>query len=82
MKMPGDYCFELPEEIPGPTVILQGEKNEEAVKLAAALTLRYSDLKQETAEVFYGENNRGHKIQINISVLDNVDYYNVASDDF
>ena len=33
MKRPGDYIFELPEEIPGPAAVLQGQKKMEAISL-------------------------------------------------
>ncbi|MBN2402808.1 MAG: hypothetical protein JXN64_10460 [Spirochaetes bacterium] len=79
MKKPGDYVFELPDDIPGPTVLLQGEKTSEAIEISAALTLRYSDLIQETAEVLYGKDILDQNIRINISVLDHADYYNVSS---
>jgi len=72
----------LPEQIPGPTVLLQGKKTGEAIEIAAALTLRYSDLKQESTEVQYGGDVLDQKININISALDRADYYNVSSDDF
>jgi tRNA-uridine 2-sulfurtransferase len=80
MKKPGDYIFELPEEIPGPAVVLQGQKRMEAIELAAALTLRYSDLKQDTATVLYGENNLDKHILADVSVIDSADFYNVSSD--
>jgi len=79
MKRPGDYIFELPEEIPGPAVVLQGDKSIEAIELAAALTLRYSDLKQDTAIVLYGDNILNKQIRADISVIKNIDYYNVSS---
>ncbi|MFH0974571.1 MAG: hypothetical protein V1874_02170 [Spirochaetota bacterium] len=81
MKKAEDYIFELPEEIPGPTTVLQGPKNAAAVELAAALTLRYSDLKQETATVMYGANEPDIPISINISATDKADYYNISSGD-
>jgi tRNA-uridine 2-sulfurtransferase len=79
MKKAEDYIFELPEEIPGPTTVLQGPKSTDAIELAAALTLRYSDLKQETAAVMYGENEPDQLININISIADKADYYNISS---
>jgi tRNA-uridine 2-sulfurtransferase len=78
-RLPGDYIFELPEEVPGPVVVLQGEKNMEAIDLAAALTLRYSDLKQDKAVVRYGENDLNMEIMADIAVIDRTDYCNVSS---
>ncbi len=79
MKKPEDYIFELPEEIPGPATVLQGEKCSEAIELAAALTLRYSDLKQEKAVVRYGEIELNKEIMADISVIEKSDYYNISS---
>lgn len=79
MRKPGDYMFELPEEIPGPLTLLQKEKSAKAIELAAALTLRYSDLKQEKAVVTYGENDKCNSIEANISVIDEADFFNVSS---
>ncbi len=79
MKKSGDYIFELPGEIPGPVTILQGEKSETSLELAAALTLRYSDLKHETAVVNYRENSISHQIKVDISILIDIDYYNIST---
>ncbi|MFP3984426.1 MAG: hypothetical protein ACLFU9_00170 [Candidatus Bathyarchaeia archaeon] len=46
MKNIDDFCFEVPN-CGSPWTLLQGPKIEEAVRLAAALTLRYSDEKGE-----------------------------------
>lgn len=53
MRGEGDYCFEVPD-CGSPTTLLQGQKTREAVRRAAALTLRYSDNKEKTAKVKYG----------------------------
>ena len=44
MKKNDDYVFEV-SEYNGPITILQGSKTKEAVKKAASLTVRYSDVK-------------------------------------
>jgi tRNA-uridine 2-sulfurtransferase len=79
MKRRGDYIFELPEEIPGPAVVLQGEKSREAIELAASLTLRYSDLKQDKAAVRYGENDLSKEVPADITVIDKADFFNISS---
>jgi tRNA U34 2-thiouridine synthase MnmA/TrmU len=79
MRKPGDYMFELPEEIPGPLTLLQEEKSAKAIELAAALTLRYSDLKQDTAVVTYGEKDKSRSIEVHLSVVDETDFFNVSS---
>ncbi len=52
LKGRGDFIFEVKGI--GPTTLLQGKKNKEAIKLAAKLTLVYSD--EEKAVVKYGKN--------------------------
>jgi tRNA-specific 2-thiouridylase len=79
LKRPGDYVFELPDEIPGPAVVLQGEKRPDAMGLAAGLTIRYSDLKQDNSEVLYGEERLERKMAGNISVLNRLDFYNITT---
>ena len=79
MRKPGDYIFELPEEIPGPLTLLQEEKSAKAIELAAALTLRYSDLKQKNAVVMYGEYYKTNTIEADVSVIDDTDFFNVSS---
>ena len=49
-KYESDYLFEVPE-ISGPLTLLQGEKTEEAIEFAAALTLMYSDHEEEIGDV-------------------------------
>jgi tRNA-uridine 2-sulfurtransferase len=79
MKKPADYLLELPEEIPGPVTILQGDKSGKAIELAAALTLRYSDLKEHTALVNCTDNLSGRQIYVDISILSDIDYFNISS---
>ena len=54
LKDDSDYIFEVPD-CGSPITLLQGPKTKEAVKTAAALTARYSDSKEETAPVKYGD---------------------------
>jgi tRNA U34 2-thiouridine synthase MnmA/TrmU len=54
LKKPNDLIMEV-EDIPGPITIIQGEINEESLKFAASLTLRYSDLKDSVGKVVYGK---------------------------
>lgn len=53
MRGRNDYLFEVPDW-GSPITLLQGPKTEEALRKAAALTLRYSDNKKETATVRFG----------------------------
>jgi len=52
LRKKGDFVFEV--EGIGPTTLLQGKKNKASIKLAAELTLFYSD--EEKAIVKYGKN--------------------------
>ena len=47
-----DYLLEVPD-CGSPTTLLQGPKTENALNVAAALTLRYSDNREETASVSF-----------------------------
>jgi len=51
LKNPYDYVFEV-SEYNGPITILQGQKTKEAIKKAAALTVRYSDTKRKVLVKF------------------------------
>ena len=52
LRKKGDFIFKV--EGIGPTTLLQGRKNKESIKLAAELTLFYSD--EEDSPVRYGKN--------------------------
>ena len=54
LKKPNDLIMEV-EDIPGPITIVQGEINEDSLKFAASLTLRYSDSKDPRGKVIYGK---------------------------
>ena len=53
LKGKSDYCFEVPD-CGSPIALLQGRKTKAAVEKAAALALRYSDLKGGEAKVNFG----------------------------
>jgi tRNA U34 2-thiouridine synthase MnmA/TrmU len=55
LKNKNDVLFE-PKEVMGPTTVLQGPKNKESLKLAAGLTARYSDSKEDNVLIKYGVN--------------------------
>jgi tRNA-specific 2-thiouridylase len=63
MRGTSDYCFEVPD-CGSPISLLQGPKTREAIRKAAALTLRYSDSKEKTALVKFG----GEKIDKSLTV--------------
>jgi len=53
MRGKNDYFFEVPN-CGSPITLLQGPKTKEAIRKAAALTLRYSDRKEEKTLVHFG----------------------------
>ncbi len=53
-KKPIDLIMEV-QDVPGPITIIQDEFNEEILKYAASLTLRYSDLEESKGKVVYGK---------------------------
>ena len=58
-----DYWFEVPD-CGSPITLLQGPKTKKAVKITAALTLRYSDKKNDEAAVFYGKEKLDKSINV------------------
>lgn len=54
MREKSDYIFEVPD-CGSPITLLQGPKTKQAIRKAAALTLRYSDQKEEKAMVKFGK---------------------------
>ena len=64
LKQKTDYIFEVPD-IGSPITVLQGPKTKKAIKLAAQLTLRYSDAKGK-AKVKYGRKLKRKLIVISI----------------
>ena len=77
-KKPDDYIFQLPD-ISGPTTILQGAKNKEAIKLAAGITLKYSDSNDIAATAKYGEKDLDNENFARTESADNPAFYNIAS---
>ncbi len=67
MQGRNDYRFEVPG-CGSPITLLQGPKTKDAVKKAAALTLRYSDKKEEKASVKFGKEEMNKSIVV--SALD------------
>lgn len=55
MKSSDDYFFEAREDIPSPITILQGDKTEKAIEIAAQLTAYYSDSGRRKAIIKYGQ---------------------------
>jgi tRNA-specific 2-thiouridylase len=64
-KAKSDYLFEV-TEISGPITVLQGTKTRKAVKMAAALTVFYSDAKSETVTVEFGKERLNKSITVHI----------------
>jgi tRNA U34 2-thiouridine synthase MnmA/TrmU len=63
LKGKNDYFFEVPK-IGSPTTILQGKKAENAIKLVASLTVRYSDSKEKEVLVRYGKGKLNKEIKV------------------
>ncbi|UCH32486.1 MAG: hypothetical protein JSV05_03660 [Candidatus Bathyarchaeota archaeon] len=61
LKQESDYFFEVPN-CGSPITLLQGQKGKVAIEKAAALTLRYSDQKDDKAIVLYNSGNGAHSI--------------------
>lgn len=72
MKDESDYCFEVPN-CGSPITLLQGPKRRIAIQKAAALTLRYSDRKDDIAEVLYNGEKMKHSISVPILTSTEVD---------
>jgi len=64
LKNKSDIMF-IPKDIMGPTTLLQGLKTKESIKLAASLTARYSDAKNENIIVRYGTKDLNKEIAVN-----------------
>ncbi|MDI6708355.1 MAG: hypothetical protein QME47_04640 [Candidatus Thermoplasmatota archaeon] len=62
-----DYWFEVPN-YGSPIVLLQGAKNDSAIALAASITARYSDCKEDLVSVKY--NTGKEEIEIEIKPID------------
>ena len=63
LKDDDEYIFEVPD-CGSPITLLQGPKIKETIETAAALTARYSDSKEETTTVMYGDEKMDRTIVI------------------
>lgn len=63
LKQKSDLVFEA-KNVMGPITILQGPKTEEAIDLAAQLTVRYSDAKQNKVTIKYGKEKLNKEIDV------------------
>ncbi len=63
IKGKADYLFEV-SNCGSPITLLQGRKTAEAIKIAAALTVRYSDNKESKATVQYGRDKMDRSVTI------------------
>lgn len=54
------------KDVPGPTTIIQGKIDENIIKFAAKLTLRYSDIKESHGLIIYGKSTHSLNNQIMI----------------
>lgn len=63
LKDGGDYFFEVPD-CGSPITLLQGPKIKEAIEIAAALTVRYSDSKEKETRVMFGEEKMNKSITV------------------
>ncbi len=63
LKNPDDYFFEVPS-CGSPITILQGPKTNEAIKIAASLTARYSDSRKRKILVNYGKSKLSRSITV------------------
>jgi len=63
LKDDDEYIFEVPD-CGSPITLLQGPKTKETIETAAALTARYSDSKEETTTVMYGDEQMDRTIVI------------------
>ena len=76
-KYAGDLVFEVPE-IGSPNTLLQGNKSDEAIKLAARLTALYSDSLDKKIEVLFGEKDLSKKIKVSQITKEEANKYNIS----
>jgi tRNA U34 2-thiouridine synthase MnmA/TrmU len=69
LKKPEDLIMEVKNEV-GPITIIQGKIEEEELKFAAMLTIRYSDLKSSKGKVIYGNSYQELDNEINVEIKD------------
>ena len=77
LKAPDDYYFEVPD-CGSPITILQGRKSSEAIRVAASLTARYSDAKEENIQVAYGTDGSRKTLTVTPLLNEYVDKLRVA----
>ena len=65
LKASSDYVFEVPN-IGSPNTILTGKKTPDSIKIASALTARYSDTKEKEVLVRYGKEKLTREIIVKI----------------
>jgi len=70
LKKPIDLIMEV-QDVPGPITIIQDEFNEESLKYAASLTVRYSDLEESKGKVVYGKDYQNLSKEIFIEIESN-----------
>jgi tRNA U34 2-thiouridine synthase MnmA/TrmU len=73
LRKGSEILFE-PKEVMGPTTLLQGPKNSNAINLAASLTAYYSDSKENIVSIKYGD--RFNKV-IKVQKLEDIEKYRV-----
>ena len=56
LALPGDVLFETKDHV-GPVSVLRGDDSEKNLKLAAAITLRYSDAPKDLSGIIMTEKN-------------------------
>ena len=77
-KNDDDLVFEVPE-IGSPNTLLQGNKSEKVITLAAQLTALYSDSKDEKVEVVFGEKKLSENITISQITKEEANRYNISA---
>ncbi len=75
----GDFLFELPFPIMGPTTLLQGPKRKTSIEVAAKLTAFYSDAKTSEATVKYGKEVMDKTMTVWVPKRDYVDRLRVGA---
>ena len=76
-KGKSDYIFEVPG-CGSPLTLLQGLKTKKAIEMAARITARYADTKEEKVLVGYGKDGPGRKIVVFPASKDETDRLNLT----
>jgi tRNA U34 2-thiouridine synthase MnmA/TrmU len=77
-KARNDYYFEVPD-IGSPITVLQGAKTKNAIRMAAALTAFYSDLKSDKVTVSFGRESLDKSIIVSIPTRAEVENLRVGN---